>query len=205
MIFYLLRKKIKLLVFKKKWRTINKHNQTYVTDVFPIDKVSVGEYTYGSLNIKSFLNPSERLTIGDYVSIADNVLFILGGNHQTKNITLYPLYSKLISNSPEKDALTKGEVVIEDGVWIGSNSIILSGTRIGQGAVIAAGSVVVKDVLPFSIIGGNPAKFIKYRITEKNIKILMKFKLSNLLSKVDISNINDFYEDVDKFDLNSIK
>ena len=103
--------------------------------------------SYGLLNILSYSPSNERLQIGNYVSIAPNVLFILGGNHQINTITNFPLYSLLISPNPI-DSESKGLIVIEDEVWIGANATILSGVRIAKGAIIAAGSVVTKDVPP---------------------------------------------------------
>lgn len=67
---------------------------------------------------------------------------------------------------PENDK----DVIIEDGVWVGCNVTILKGVHIGKGSVIAAGSIVTKDVPPYSIVGGNPAKVIKFRFTEEQIK-----------------------------------
>lgn len=79
--------------FRSKWRLLNKHNFTVPTSIFPIDKVKVGKMSYGSLEVKSFGNKDEELIIGDYVSIAENVLFILGENHQINSVINYPLFS----------------------------------------------------------------------------------------------------------------
>ena len=159
--------KIQKSRFKYKWRKRNKQNSTVPSSFFPLDKVKVGKMSYGSLDVKTFDNPKEMLSIGNYVSIAHNVVFILSGNHQYTSIANYPLYTRLIKLSPELDALTKGHIVIEDDVWIGYGVIILSGVRVGKGAIIAAGSVVTKDIPAFGIAGGNPAKLIKYRFTEE--------------------------------------
>ena len=71
---------------------------------------------------------------------------------------------------------SKGDIIIEDDVWIGANCIILSGVKISRGAIIAAGSVVIKEVAPYSIIAGVPAKQIKKRFSEKTIELLEKSK-----------------------------
>ena len=76
-------------------------------------------------------------------------------------VTSFPIERFFLSGIDE--AWSKGPIIIEDDVWIGMNAIILSGVHIGQGAVISAGAVVTKDVEPYSIVGGNPAKLIKYR------------------------------------------
>jgi len=185
--------KIEKKIFERKWRTVNNHNETLPGTIFPIDLVQVGKRSYGVINVKNFGNLKEKLIIGNFVSIADNVKFILGGNHRTDTITNFPLFSKYISNSPIHDANTKGPIIIEDEVWIGSEAIILSGVRIGKGAVIAAGSVVTKEIPAYAIAGGNPAKIIKYRFEKEIIELLLKIDFTTIPTKYIIENIEDFY------------
>lgn len=83
----------------------------------------------------------------------------------------------------EREAGSKGNIVIKDDVWIGQNAIICSGVTVGQGAVVAAGAVVTKDVEPYAIVGGNPAKFIKYRLDESLRKKLEKTDVAALFDK----------------------
>jgi acetyltransferase-like isoleucine patch superfamily enzyme len=183
----------------------NSHNYTTVQNLFPRDLVTVGKMSYGVINVNFFLNPNEKLQIGNFVSIAADVLFILGGNHQTTAISTYPLYSKLIKLSPEQDALTKGPIVIEDEVWIGTRAIILSGVKIGKGAIIAAGSVITKDVPPYAIVGGNPAKIIKYRFSEEIRDALHSFSISDYNESIIIENINEFYQPLDIIQIEKLK
>ncbi len=142
---------------------------------------SVGSYTYG-FNPKNVLHHSasrkERLKIGRFCSIAPNVMFILSSNHPYKGLSTYPFKVMLLDH--EFEAVSKGDIVIKDDVWLGINSIILSGVTIGQGAVVAAGAVVTKDVPPYAIVGGNPAKIIKYRFEPEIIEKLVKFDYSKL-------------------------
>lgn len=191
--------------FRSKWRLLNKHNFTVPTSIFPIDKVNVGKMSYGSLEVKSFGNKDEELIIGDYVSIAENVLFILGGNHQINSVTNYPLFSKLIGVSPELDSMSKGKILIGNEVWIGANAIILSGVSVGKGAIIAAGSVVSKNVEPYSIVGGNPAKLIRFRFNEEIMEALKDFNLSDFDENVIINNIKEFYSPLDINQLEKLK
>lgn len=181
------------------WRLNNSHNSTnlgkYISD---INKIRVGKYSYGEINVESFDNPDEKLIIGNYVSIASKVVFILGGNHQTDTFTPFPLKTRFIKFSPELDAKTKGGIIVEDEVWIGANVIIMSGVKIGKGAVIAAGSVVTKDVEPFSIVGGNPAKFIKWRIPIELIQDRKKINLIDLDIEIIKKDVNLFYEKLDE-------
>jgi serine acetyltransferase len=73
----------------------------------------------------------------------------------------------------------KGDIIIGNDVWIGAKATIMSGITIGDGAIVAAGSVVVKDVEPYSMVGGNPAKHLKFRFTEKQIDDLLKISWWN--------------------------
>lgn len=192
-------------VFRRKWRKLNSHNFTNPKSIFPLNSVVVGNNSYGDLNIESYGNPNEKLIIGNYVSIGKNVTFILGGNHQISTITNYPLFSSFIERSPIKDALTKGPITIEDEVWIGFGVIILSGIKIGKGALIAAGAIVTKDIPPYAIAGGNPARIIKYRFTDEIIESLNDFNLSNFPSEIIIDNISEFYLPLDLQQLDCIK
>lgn len=182
---------IKLKIFKDKWRKLNCHNEVHAGTIFPIDKVSVGKKSYGSLNIYHWNAENEGLDIGDYVSIAEGVKFVLGGNHRYNTISTYPFKVKLAK--AKEEAYSNGKIVICDDVWIGMDSIIMSGITIGKGAVIAAGSVVVKDVPEFSIVGGNPAKFIKYRFDEEIRLKLKKINLKDIDEEYIASNIDLMY------------
>ena len=91
-------------------------------------------------------------------------------------------------------------MIIGDDVWIGMDATILSGVTIGQGAVIAAGSVVVKDIPPYAIVGGNPAKVIKYRFDEKTINSLTNKGEFVLSEKEIINNLERFNKEINKDD-----
>ncbi|WP_438530288.1 CatB-related O-acetyltransferase [Cetobacterium sp.] len=155
---------------------------------FDINIVEVGEHSYGPIIVKSWNRENEKLIIGKYVSIAEGVKFLLGGNHEINTITTYPFKVKFLKEKVE--AWTKGPIVIKDDVWIGTDTLILSGVIIGQGAIIAAGSVVVKDVPPYAIIGGNPAKVIKYRYSNDIVDEMITFDWS----KVKTDNIKNLKE-----------
>lgn len=146
--------------------------------------MKVGEFTYGHKGIRMyFQNPEAKLTIGKYCSIAENLKVWLGGNHNTNYISTYPFglvhrdkFKYICPNQPS----TKGNVVIGNDVWIGANVTIMSGVTIGDGAVIANNSHVVKDVEPYSLVGGNPAKEIRKRFNKEDIDFLLEFKWWNL-------------------------
>jgi len=181
--------------FKKKWRQLNPHNLTSVGErFFPLNNVKVGNMSYGALNIQSlFEQDGEKLDIGNFVSIGPGVIFLLGVNHQTNTLSTFPLYSRYVEPST-KDAVIKGPLIIEDEVWIGTNAIILSGLTIGKGAMIAAGAVVSKDVPPYAIVGGNPAKIIRYKFSPEIIELIDPVYLNDLPSTFIKENINLLYQ-----------
>jgi acetyltransferase-like isoleucine patch superfamily enzyme len=143
---------IRIEMFNIKWRKANVHNQTIAGNRFDIHKVSVGKKTYGKLNVYDYNDPAAgKLVIGNYCSIAQSVMFLLSGNHEMTGLLTYPMGKKEFKiNQCE----TKGNIVIEDDVWIGEKAMILSGVHIHQGAIVAAGAVVVNDVPPYSVVGG---------------------------------------------------
>jgi virginiamycin A acetyltransferase len=188
-------KRIELYFFRRKWRKLNPHNTSSAVNKFPLNKVKVGKKTYGGIKAYCYSIESDgALDIGDYVSLSPNVEFILDGNHYINGFTTFPLKSVFMGKQFPIDASSKGPIIIEDEVWIGTNSTIMSGIRIGRGSVIAAGSVVVKDVAPFTIVGGNPAKFIKYRIPEEMIPQMERFKLSDLSCQEILASMEVFYQ-----------
>mgnify|MGYP004525761531 CR=1 FL=1 len=188
-----------LMKFKKNWRKRNVHNLTVAKNIFPIDKVDVGRYTYGPLNILTFGNPKEHLKIGSFCSIGPDVKFLLGGEHPYRGVSTFPFKVKVCGF--EYEAKTKGPIVIEDDVWIGANSIVLSGVHIGQGAIIVAGSVVAKDVPPYAIFTGN--KVIRYRFPENVTEKLLNFDYSKLEDTDIKENIDLLYEDLGESFFNS--
>ena len=136
--------------------------------------ITWGRYSYGDPDIR-ILPGHISVSIGNFCSIAQGVTIISGGEHHPEWITTFPINIKMNLDS-NTTAVAKGPIVIENDVWIATNSSILSGVTIGNGAVVAAGSVVVKDVPPYAIVGGNPAKLIRYRFDEEIISKLLEIK-----------------------------
>lgn len=132
----------------------------------------IGEWTYGKPQVLSWKDDA-TLKIGRFSSISQGVTILLGGDHRVDWITTYPfnvLFPKA-QRFPGHPS-SKGDVTIGNDVWIGREALILSGVEIGDGAVIASRSVVTKRVAPYSIVGGNPARHIKFRFTESQINEL---------------------------------
>lgn len=162
----------------KIWRDQNKHNQTVIRNLFDFEKVRVGNATYGPLNIQEWGHPDEQLNIGHYVSISEGVTFLLGGNHPYEGITTFPVKVKFLGHT--KEAQTKGAIHVGDDVWLGHNAMVMSGVNISQGAVVAAGSVVTRDVPPYAIVAGNPARVIKYRFPDSIIQKLLQINYATI-------------------------
>ncbi len=153
----------------------------------------VGRHTYGTEHIKihrwNEMKKHYNLYIGNFCSIADDIEVYLGGNHYIQLVSSYPFgliknniftNAKLIENNPNLNgSYCKGDVTIGSDVWIGSHVTIMSGIKIGDGAVIATNSHIVKDVPPYAIVGGNPAKIIKYRFSEVQIEKLLEIQWWN--------------------------
>jgi len=126
--------------------------QDYVIIKTLQNKVQIGSYT--QINPFTVIYGGSGVVIGENVMIAPHCM-IASGNHDFKQI-----------NKPMRhsEGISKGPIIIEDGVWIGANSTITDGVKIGHDSVVAAGSVVTKDVAPWDIVGGVPAKVISNRL-----------------------------------------
>lgn len=184
-------KQIRINHFKRLWRKENADNNTFPMNLFPIELVSVGKCSYGELNVITF-NLCSKLRIGSYCSIAQHVYFMLDVEHHIDTISTYPYKAKCLRMGNE--AFSKGDIVIDDDVWIGYRATIMSGVHIGQGAVVAAGAMVTRDVPPYSIVGGVPAKVIKYRFAPEIIEKLLTVDYSKLTKEKVKEHIDELYE-----------
>lgn len=156
-------KKIVLLLFEKIHRLWNKvHTEFLVSHL-----KSCGEELF--LQFPASISQAEQVSIGSNVSIAAYVHLWGGGGIEIGNRVMIASHVAITSLShdytetPMNQTLKKSKVIIEDDVWIGAHSVVLPGVTVGEGAVVGAGSVVTRDVEPFSIVLGCPAKLHKYR------------------------------------------
>lgn len=196
--FDILKNKIKEYKIKRRWLKENTHNFAYMGKVFDPDLVKVGNGTYGRLNVINF-SDKYRLTIGNYCSIATEVYFVVCGDHRTDLISTYPFRVQYLGYGYE--AVSKGDIVVGDDVWIGHSATILSGVHIGQGAIVGAGAVVTKDVPPYAIVGGNPARIIKYRFSEELIRELLKIDYSKLTIDMIKEHEKELYTELENLEI----
>lgn len=169
----------------------------------------VDSYTYGHSGIKTIGNEGADLKIGKFCSIAEGVTVFLGANHRVDWFTTFPFghYKENEFPKVKKDhghPSTKGDVVIGNDVWIATNAVIMSGVTIGDGAVVAAYSIVTKDVPPYTIVAGNPAKQIRKRFSDDVISKLLELKWWDK-SESEINEISDILCSNDIEKLNNLK
>lgn len=160
----------------------------YLKNIIKNPQIIVGDYTYyddpedvhnfekNVLYLFEFM--SDKLIIGKFCQIATGVRFIMNGaNHALSGVSTYPF--KVFGgqwNKASLDVKSKGDTIIGNDVWIGNSATIMQGIKIGDGAVIGTNSLVTKEVKPYTIVGGNPAKEIRQRFDDETIKFFLELK-----------------------------
>jgi virginiamycin A acetyltransferase len=167
-------------------------NICYLKNCITNPNIQIGDYTF----YHDFENPldfekknvlyhypvnNDKLIIGKFCSVAHGTRFLFNGaNHKLNSLSTYPfavMYKEWDLEIPVTDAWdNKGDIVVGNDVWIGFEAVIMAGVSIGDGAIIASRSVVTKDVEPYSIVGGVPAKLIRKRFSEEQIQKLVEMK-----------------------------
>lgn len=186
-----LRKHIKLNSFRRGWMRVHPDSELIPMNCFPKNIVEVGRYSYGELNVITF-DSKTKLCIGSFVSIAQQVTFLLDVEHYIDHFSTFPWKVKMLGESAP-ETFSKGDIVIDDDVWIGYGATIMSGVKIGQGAVIAAGAMVTKDVPPYAVVAGVPAKVIKYRFSDDYIRQMKKIDFNDFTDEIIRNNLNNLY------------
>ncbi len=169
------------------------HTSCFLKNVITAPNILVGDYTYYDdpvdptrfeANNVLFNYPEfgDRLIIGKFCAIASGTQFIMGpANHRMSSVTTYPFHVFgglwAARTPPHLEQLPfKGDTVVGSDVWIGRNSVILPGVKIGDGAIIAAHSLVAGNVAPYTIVGGNPARLIRERFDDELTALLLELK-----------------------------
>lgn len=169
---------------------------------------SVVRYLYGDEYSRVHWDsawPIDQLYIGDYVCIGAEAVILMGGNH-THRIDWFSLYpfTEVINDA----YLGKGDTRIADGAWIGMRAMIMPGISIGEGAVVASGAIVTKDVAPYTVVAGNPAVPLRQRFPEVVIEKLLALaiyqwpleKFNALKSYLCASHIENLFDAATAYD-----
>lgn len=196
------KKTLCLQIKKIQWKRRNAHNTTYMNRLFDINQVSIGNNTYGGINAITYEKEKIQLKIGHYCSISEDVTFMLGGQHDYKWVSSFPFDKKLFNSNLNS---SKEDIVIEDDVWIGYGALIFPGVTIGQGAVVGAKAVVTKDIPPYAIAIGIPAKPIKYRFPEEIRSFLLTLDYSKVDANLLQNHRDSLFTELDKMRIEDIK
>ena len=178
--------------------------------------IEVGAYTYGQPLVvrtwRSIFPEDSRIKIGKFCSLADNIVVFTGGNHRTDWISTFPFPTFDWPGTHHKKHLLpthKGDIIIGNDVWIGSHATLMSGVKIGDGAVIGAMSVVASRIPPYGIAVGNPARVIKKRFSDEIINKLLEIawwnwplhnvqECASILSSGDVQALFDYAKKLKK-------
>jgi len=137
--------------------------------------VTLGHHTFGAPNIPAYAGSEVTVEIGSFCSIAADVTFLMGSGHNPEWVSTWPIREVYgLPEQYEHHPVYRGPTVVGNDVWIGREALIFDGITIGDGAVIAARAVVTKDVRPYAIVGGVPAKEIRRRFTDEQIDALLE-------------------------------
>lgn len=166
--------------------------------------ISIGRNTTVNGPGTEFYAIQHPITVGSFCSIARGTA-VQEHNHNLKSITTYFIKYRVFKEEYGTDVISKGPITIGNDVWIGTQCVILTGVTIGNGAVVAANSVVSMDVPPYAIVGGSPAKILGYRFSEEIIEHLQKLSWWNWPTEKILANYELFHQDLSMEMLNRIE
>ena len=191
-------------------------NEIYIKPTIKNPNIIVGDFSYiADSDFESHVTHhydfiGDRLIIGKFCQIAAGVEFVMNGaNHMMNAVTTFPfnmLEGWDMEPPKTSDLPLKGDTVIGNDVWIGQNAVILPGVHIGDGAIIGANSVVGRDVNPYTIVVGNPAKILRKRFDDEMIELLLRFKwwdksideINTLIPLLTCSKLDKVKEEIQK-------
>ena len=172
------------------------------------DRMTVGRHTYGRPKVRWYYGDYARVSIGQFTSIAEDVVLMIGGNHPLHWVSTFPFRARFeldgayVDGSPESN----GDIVIGSDVYVGREARILSGVSIGDGAVIGAHAVVARDVRPYAVVVGNPAREVRRRFTDEQVERLLRLRWwdwpeERVLQAVPLLSSGDIEAFLDRYDV----
>ena len=180
------------------------YQQKYMLDGnVPI--VTLGEMSYLIHGMVESGGSDCSIVVGRYTSMAHRIVFLLGMNHDHNALTSYPLQiitgerSSLDRINPPAYPANRHQILIGSDVWLGADAVLMGGVHIGSGAVIGAGAVVAKDVPPYAVVVGNPARIVRYRFDAETIAALLRIKWWNWRKDEISAHIPQFIHDLPAF------
>lgn len=202
--YYGIRKRIRRLIYGQKASLIESRRLLLTEQKLP-PAYKIGKWSYGTPTVLRWRS-NQILEVGKFCSFAEDTVIMLGGEHHSEFVSTFPFghfFDEKYSNNHE---WTRGDVRIGNDVWIGRGARILSGVTIGDGAIVGAQCVVAKDIPPYAVVVGNPARVIRKRFDEKTIEALLRIrwwdwpdeKIRICVPELMSSNINDFIQQHDR-------
>jgi acetyltransferase-like isoleucine patch superfamily enzyme len=144
-----------------------------------VEPLVMGHGSYGTPRVLTYHPERDgRATVGAWCSIAEGVTFVLGGEHRTDWVSTYPFRVRFGLPGAWHDGhpASRGDIVVGNDVWIGRDAVVLAGVEIGDGAVVAGNSVVTRDVRPYAIVAGNPAREVRRRFSDEQVEALLRIR-----------------------------
>ncbi len=136
----------------------------------------MGTQSYGDPLVLAYEGDTARVTVGAYCSLGQDVTFMVGGAHRVDWVSTFPFRARYGMPGAFTDGhpATRGDIVVGSDVWIARDALVLSGVTVGHGAVVASRSVVTKDVRPYAVVAGNPAREVRRRFPDEQIDALLR-------------------------------
>jgi len=173
-LYYGIRKRIRRLIYGQNASLIEAR-RLLLTEQKLLSAYKVGKWSYGTPKVIRWRS-NQILEVGKFCSFAEDTVIMLGGEHHSEFVSTFPFGRFFDEKFSDNHEWTRGNVRIGNDVWIGRGALILSGVAIGDGAIVGAESVVAKDIPPYAVVVGNPARVIRKRFDDEIIEALLRIR-----------------------------